>query len=160
MSSQSEQLDSRLYLGAQMRKVHMLWRNAINDAVHELNLTEARWLVMVNLQQIGEGSTQQMLANELGIEMPSLTRTLKQLEAQKLIARHTHEQDGRAQCLSFTPSGHQCLGKLRPIIEEVRSSLFSDIDQTMIDVTAQVMLKMEQNAKQLLQQNRQIQETQ
>ena len=67
-------------MGASMGRVHRLWRSAINQAVGKLGMTEARWAVLMHLDEIGEGSTQQALATQLAIEMPSLTRTLDQLE--------------------------------------------------------------------------------
>ena len=52
-------------MGSALGRVHRLWRNAINQAVGDLGMTEARWAVMMHLDKVGEGCTQQALATEL-----------------------------------------------------------------------------------------------
>lgn len=133
-------------LGGQLGRVHRLWRTAITAAVESLGMTEARWAVMMHLDKLGEGCTQQTLASELGIEMPSLTRTLKQLEAQQLIRREAHATDKRARCLWFTPSGHACLEQLEQHIQRVRSELYLGLDDDALDQFAEMLLTLEANA--------------
>ena len=55
-------------------------RRTVTESVAHLDLTESRWRVMIHMSLLGEGCTQQMVAESLEIEMPSLTRTIKQLE--------------------------------------------------------------------------------
>ena len=42
-------------MGAAMGRIHRLWRSAINRAVGELGMTEARWAVLLHLVKVGEG---------------------------------------------------------------------------------------------------------
>lgn len=133
-------------LGGQVGRVHRLWRTAITSAVRSLDMTESRWTVMVHLEKLGEGCTQQMLASELGIEMPSLTRTLNQLEAQQLIARVPHETDKRARCLWFTEQGRQCLTQLTERIERVCAELYVGFDDEALNAFARTLLQFEDNA--------------
>ena len=51
-------------LGNQIGRVHRLWRSAITAAVQSLDMTEARWTAMLHLKMLGEGATQQALAQE------------------------------------------------------------------------------------------------
>ena len=39
-------------MGAAMGRVHRLWRAAINQAVGDLGITEARWSVMLHLAKV------------------------------------------------------------------------------------------------------------
>lgn len=87
-----------------------------------------------------------MLASELGIEMPSLTRTLNQLEARQLIARVAHETDKRARCLWFTEQGRQCLAQLTERIERVRAELYVGFDDEELNAFARALLQFEDNA--------------
>lgn len=137
-------------MGGCMGRVHRLWRSAINQAVGELGMTEARWAVLTHLDQIGEGSTQQALANELAIEMPSLTRTLNQLEQQRLIERRRSTTDGRVHCLWFTVAGREQVRLLENHIAQVRSEVFKDISAEQLDAFAEVLLSMERNVRSLL----------
>ncbi|MFM9746038.1 MarR family transcriptional regulator, partial [Streptomyces brasiliscabiei] len=74
-----------LSLCGNMGRVHRLCREAVTAAVEPLGLTQSRWTAMIHLNHLPDGATQQQLAHSLGIEMPSLTRTVKQLEQQQLI---------------------------------------------------------------------------
>ncbi|AOM00764.1 MULTISPECIES: MarR family transcriptional regulator [Cobetia] len=134
-------------LGGLLGRVHRLWRTSITTAVEPLGMTEARWTVMVHLEKLGEGCTQQMLASELGIEMPSLTRTLNQLECQQLIRREPHATDRRARCLWFTEAGHECLVQLGERIARVREELYVGFEDESLDQLAGMLQALERNAR-------------
>ncbi len=137
-------------MGAAMGRVHRLWRAAINQAVGELGITEARWSVMLHLAKVGEGCTQQMLADELAIEMPSLTRTLNQLQEQGLIERRRDPGDRRVHALWFTEAGHQRIADMGMHIERVRKQIYAGLSDTQLDAFAEVLLAMEANVRSLL----------
>ena len=133
-----------------MGRVHRLWRSAINQTVGKLGMTEARWAVLMHLDEIGEGSTQQALATQLAIEMPSLTRTLDQLEQQSLIERRRSTTDGRVHCLWFTAAGREQIHLLEDHIAQVRSEIYQGISAEQLDAFAEVLLSMESNVRSLL----------
>lgn len=137
-------------MGAAMGRVHRLWRAAINQAVGDLGITEARWSVMLHLVKVGEGCTQQVLADELAIEMPSLTRTLNQLQEQGLIERRRDPNDRRVHALWFTPAGHQRVADMRVHVEQVRKKIYAGLSDTQLDAFAEVLLAMEANVRALL----------
>lgn len=137
-------------MGAAMGRVHRLWRAAINQAVGDLGITEARWSVMLHLAKVGEGCTQQVLADELAIEMPSLTRTLNQLQEQGLIERRRDPSDRRVHALWFTPAGHQRVADMRVHVEQVRKKIYAGLSDAQLDAFAEVLLGMEANVRALL----------
>ncbi len=137
-------------MGAALGRVHRLWRGAINQAVGELGMTEARWAVMMHLDKVGEGCTQQALATELAIEMPSLTRTLNQLEAQQLIERRRDTADRRVHCLWFTAQGREQVRLLEVHIAQVREDIYRGLSHQQLDAFAEVLLTMEHNVRALL----------
>ncbi|MDG5500195.1 MarR family transcriptional regulator [Marinobacter sp. BGYM27] len=138
-------------LGAALGRVHRLWRDAITAAVAPLGMTESRWAVMVHLAKIGEGATQQALAKALCIEMPSLTRTLNQLEQQALIERRRDPEDGRAHRLWFTPEGKQVVVQLEDRIHGVRFDIYDGLSDIQLDAFAEVLIHMEANLREHLQ---------
>ncbi len=137
-------------MGAALGRVHRLWRGAINHAVGELGMTEARWAVMMHLDKVGEGCTQQALATELAIEMPSLTRTLNQLEAQQLIERRRDTADRRVHCLWFTTQGREQVRLLAVHIAKVREDIYQGLSDQQLDAFAEMLLTMESNVRSLL----------
>ena len=137
-------------LGNQIGRVHRLWRSAITAAVQSLDMTEARWTAMLHLQLLGEGATQQALAQELGIEMPSLSRTLSQLVEQDMLQRQPHPSDKRAQCLYFTATGQQMLSQLIDRTMQIREALYQDLTPAAVQQLMQSLDIMERNARTLL----------
>lgn len=137
-------------LGNQIGRVHRLWRSAITASMQSLDMTEARWTAMLHLKMLGEGATQQALAQELGIEMPSLSRTLSQLVEQGMLQRRPHPTDKRAQCLYFTASGQQMLSQLIDRTMQIREALYQDLTPAAVQQLMQSLDIMERNARTLL----------
>jgi len=137
-------------LGNQIGRVHRLWRSAITASVQSLDMTETRWTAMLHLKMLGEGATQQALAQELGIEMPSLSRTLSQLVEQGMLQRQPHPSDKRAQCLYFTATGQQLLAQLVERTMQIRQALYQDLTAAAVQQLMQSLDIMERNARTLL----------
>ncbi|EMP54363.1 MarR family transcriptional regulator [Marinobacter santoriniensis NKSG1] len=114
-------------LGLQLAHAHRLWRAVISQTVAPLGLTPPRWTLLVVLRHLGEGATQKQLAEALSIELPSLTRTLCQLEDQGLIERQVREDDRRVREVRFTGEGRRVLSALDARANEARAQLLDGI---------------------------------
>ncbi len=141
-------------LGATLGRVHRLWRTAVNNSVRKAGINESRWLVMITLEKIGEGCTQQALANELCIEMPSLTRTLNQLEDQQLVERRRDPSDRRVHRLWLTEKGTVMNNKITEEIRHVREAVLVNIDEARLNEFASMLVTMEDNARALLKESK------
>ncbi|KAA1176135.1 MarR family transcriptional regulator [Marinobacter salinexigens] len=137
-------------IGGALGRIHRLWRQAITSAVSPLELTESRWAVMVHLDHLGDGCSQTALATALAIEMPSLTRTLNQLEDQNLIERRISPNDRRAHTLWFTENGRLVMNDLEERIQAVRTAIYGNVDDEQLDQLAAVVCAMESNLHQYL----------
>ncbi|MEH6709643.1 MAG: MarR family transcriptional regulator [Paraglaciecola polaris] len=137
-------------LGWLLGRVFRLWRSAISQSVKPLGMTEARWAVMMNLKTLGEGTSQHTLASELGIEMPSLNRTVNQLVELNLVKRREHPSDRRCKCLWFTQAGNTQLQALDAYVGSVRGELTQGITDEELDGMFNVLKKIESNASALL----------
>lgn len=136
--------------GLQVGHLHRLWRASITRVVQPLEMTESRWTAMVHLDKLGEGCSPRALANELAIEMPSLTRTLNQLEEHGLLERREHPTDKSSQCLWFTPKGRERLTELEHYIRGVREAFYQDVNEDELELVSKILTRMENNAKQWL----------
>lgn len=132
-------------LGGALGRVHRLWRQAISHAVSPLELTESRWAVMVHLDHLGEGCSQHALAHQLAIEMPSLTRTLNQLEQQALVERRPAPNDRRAHTLWFTEQGRRVMADLEQHINAVRTAIYGNLSGEQLNQLADIVCTMESN---------------
>ena len=94
-----------LSLAEQLGRLHRLWRTVADLELAPLGLTHPRWTALWKLSRLGGHLSQKTLAEALEIELPSLMRTLGQLEEQGLIERHCCSQDKRARIVTLTPAG-------------------------------------------------------
>ncbi|WP_372761802.1 MarR family transcriptional regulator [Pseudoalteromonas sp.] len=139
-----------LTLCGSMGRVHRLCREVVTIAVEPLGLTQSRWVALVHINMLNEGVTQQALAHSLGIEMPSLTRTLKQLEALMLITRQVDIHDKRSKKIYFTAQGRHILNDVNTLITDIKNQLYAGLNDEQLDVMAHGLVKMEANAKQYI----------
>lgn len=133
-------------LGLRLGHVHRLWRMAIDRTVAPLGLSQPRWTALVVLRHLGEGTTQKRLAEALGIELPSLTRTLVQLERQGLVARRVPAGDRRVREVVFTAEGRRVLEALDARAAEARTRLLEGVADDEREALHRALRRIEHNA--------------
>ena len=114
-------------LGWLMNRAGHTWRMVVDRYMAELGLTQTRWVALLVLDKVGEGCTQTVLASNVGVEQPSLVRTLGQLEEAGLIERRTNPADGRCRTVWFTDAGRELLGKMEVVARGGRNLLLKDV---------------------------------
>ncbi|MCF2860766.1 MULTISPECIES: MarR family transcriptional regulator [Pseudoalteromonas] len=139
-----------LSLCGKLGRVHRICRQAVSVAVEPLGFTQPGWTAMMHMYHLGEGCTQHQLATSLDIEMPSLTRTLKQLEHAQVIERRVDEHDKRCRRLYFTAQGEQQLSALKARISEVKTHLYRGLSDEQLNMMALGLVALEDNANQFM----------
>ncbi len=142
-----------LHLIALFARTSRTCRKTVSKSVAHLDLTESRWRVMIHMALLGEGCTQQILAESLEIEMPSLTRTIKQLETAGLIKRIVDDKDKRSRLLYFTPMGKGRMNDIESTLAALRDEVYAGISDEELNTMALCINKIEQNAVRLLEAN-------
>ncbi|MDP6374558.1 MAG: homoprotocatechuate degradation operon regulator HpaR [Pseudomonadales bacterium] len=85
-------------------------------SLHEAGLTEQQWRVLQTLHMRGE-STAAGLASECFILAPSITRILRRLSQDGLIAVRRSEHDGRQLRVVLADPGYEVIERMAPINE-------------------------------------------
>ena len=83
-------------IGFRIARLPHLWRSILDRRLAPLGLTQTRWVTLYHLWRMGEGHPQCDLARAIGVEAPSLVRTLGQLEEQGLVERRACDNDRRS----------------------------------------------------------------
>ena len=83
-------------LGSDLARLVRVWRALIDHRLKPLELTQTHWVTLHNINRLPPEQSQIQLAKAIGIEQPSLVRTLDQLEEKGLITRHTCANDNRS----------------------------------------------------------------
>lgn len=98
------------------------WERIQRTANVEIDRPSAQLLVA--LDNDSQDCRLHVLAAKLGIEAPSVTRTVQRLEQDKLVARLPDPTDGRASYLRLTRRGERTLSRIRRAKRQHMASLF------------------------------------
>lgn len=133
----------RLIFGQLVTRVSRNWRRAIDQALAENGLSQATALPLLVLSRLGDDLRQGTIADELGLEGPSLVRIVEMLVAEGLVTRREDPADRRAKLLRLTPHGKAQVEKIEATIDTLRARLFSNLTDAEITAMVHGLAKME-----------------
>ncbi len=133
----------RLIFGQLVTRVARYWRRAIDQALAENGLSQATALPLLVLSRLGDDLRQGTVADELGLEGPSLVRIVEMLVAEGLVTRREDPNDRRAKLLRLTPQGRAQVERIEATIAELRARLFSGLTDAEVSAMVQGLSKME-----------------
>lgn len=141
----SEQLMEHA-LAEKLGRASRLWRSVADRYLHPLGLTHPRWTALWKLARLDGEVTQKRLADALEIELPSLMRTLGQLEEQGYIIRYSSEHDKRARIVCMTDQGAELLDEIAQRILTIRKALLKNVDEHQLKEFETVLAQIASNA--------------
>ncbi|MBB1316097.1 transcriptional regulator SlyA [Shewanella sp. SR43-4] len=145
MSTELERL-KELHLAEQLGRLHRLWRTVADVELIPLGLTHPRWTALWKLLRLGDNVSQKVLADALEIELPSLMRTLGQLEEHGYVKRRCCDTDKRARIVSLTPQGTDILKQIEARIMQIRAELLNGISHQELNEFERVISLISANA--------------
>jgi MarR family transcriptional regulator for hemolysin len=115
---------SRGLTGALVRATRR-YRLASDLRLRALGLSDATALPVMMLHRLGDGVRQGVLAEEMGVEGPSLVRLIDQLQGLGFVERVEDPSDRRARLLNLTPAGRHHAGQAEAALDDLRADLFA-----------------------------------
>lgn len=97
------------------------WRTALNQRLKPLGLSQSRWRALRFLSRVPEGLTQVDLARMLGIEAPTVTRLVIQLEQDGLVRRRAMAGDARSKTVHLTPKAKKLIVRIDATVRQLRA---------------------------------------
>lgn len=107
-------------------RVSRQWRKRLDERLKQTGLTQARWVVLLQLSQTGPVS-QKDLAGIVGVEGPTLVRVLDKLEQQGLVERKACGDDRRVKHIYLTDTARPVLARITEIAAVLRKELLEDV---------------------------------
>lgn len=126
-------------------RVPRLWRAVIDKRLAPLGMTHTRWVTLYHLWRYGDGQAQCDLARTIGVEAPSLVRTLDQLSQQELIERRPSEEDRRTKLVYLTTRATPLLEEIEKAVNDARSDMLKDISEEDLQHFERVLTMIESN---------------
>lgn len=132
-------------LGSDLARLVKIWRALIDHRLKSLKLTQTHWITLHNIHQLPPEQSQIQLAKAIGIEQPSLVRTLDQLENKGLVIRHVCINDRRAKRITLTNIAQPIINQVNHVINITKQEIFKGINQEDIKYVNKIILKLEKN---------------
>lgn len=111
--------------GLAIGNVSRAWRAKLDLRLRPLGLSQSKWLAMLYVSRAPDGLNQTELAGMLGIEAPTLTRLVKQLEEAGWVKRTALVSDARCKVVRLTPKAKTVISRIDAEIRRLRAeSLF------------------------------------
>ena len=103
------------------------WRSLIDEHLRDRGHSASRMEAMASIAYSAVGTTQIQVAKRIGIEGPTLTRTLDMLEADGLVERLADPKDRRNKHMRLTQAGYEALADMFQVTQRLRKHLLSGI---------------------------------
>jgi len=133
--------------GLHLFRASHLWRRAANKVLADSGFSTSAITPLMLLAELGDGLRQRELAEEMGVEGPSLVRVLDGLESAGLLERREDPCDRRAKTLHMTDAGRHLLVQVNEALNDVRQRLMADAAEADVETCYRVLSIIEANAK-------------
>ena len=132
-------------LGTDLARLVRIWRALIDQRLKPLELTQTHWVTLHNIHQLPPDQSQIQLAKAIGIEQPSLVRTLDQLEDKGLIIRNTCANDRRAKRIKLTKEAEPIIREVEHVIDATRDDILAGISPQELKLLFTLVARLEKN---------------
>lgn len=136
----------REQIGLLISDVARSWRTRLNERLRPLGLSQARWMVLLQLHKRGDGVMQKALAEWIGIEGPTLVRLLDRMTEDGWIERRESSTDRRAKSVHLTEQSSAIIRQINQVAAQLRQELLTDIDPADLQICMQVLQQIKQQA--------------
>src|SRR6266481_3854928 len=136
-------------IGRLIARLARIWRRESDQALSDHGLSYATAIPLLVLSRQGENVRQGVLADELGIEGPSLVRLIDLLQAEGLVERREDPTDRRAKMLHLTALGETKADEINRVLRRVRAYLLKGVSGEDLAVTFEALQRIEQRASRL-----------
>ena len=139
----------RAEIGLSISRIARQWRREADEALAAHGLSQATAIPLMVLSRRGKCVRQGVLAEEVGIEGPSLVRLVDLLQAEGLVQRREDPTDRRAKMLHLTALGETRADEVNRVLHRVRAYLLKDIPAEDLAITFETLRGIEQRANML-----------
>lgn len=130
---------NELQLTSSLIQVARIYRKKVSRALSAYGISDAQAFPVLHIARFGGGMRQNILAEELGMEGPSLVRLLDQLCAHGLVERRDDSVDRRAKTLHLTVAGEQLAVAVEAALERIRKRLLASISDADMKAALRVL---------------------
>lgn len=118
------------------------YRRHVDRALASTGQSHATALAVMLLGRLGDGVRQGALAEELGVEAPSVVPLIDAMAREGLVERRVDPTDKRARTLHLSDAGRDLAARAEIVSAEVRAQLFAGIPDADVATAVAVMRRL------------------
>lgn len=99
-------------LGLTIYEISREWRYLLDQRLKPLGLSNSRWMALKTVEFLGGAVSQKEIAENMGVEGPTLVRALDQLEKDGWVRRRVSELDRRVKLVELLPKADRLLEQI------------------------------------------------
>jgi len=115
----------------------------IREMLQQSGISEQQWRILRVLDE-ADGMEQTAIAHAACLQLPSLTRILKSMEADGLVARKTDEADRRRTVVTITAEGRSLIARHRARNAEIFVTIEAEFGREKLDLLLDLLDELQQ----------------
>lgn len=118
-------------------KITALWQRKLAEVLDEFGITQTQYAMLASLKWFDEKSeptTQAHLVEHAKIDKMTVSKAIRNLEADGLVLREQSSIDSRATNVRFTPKGKKIIQKAIVAIEIADDDFFSGLSDKQLEI--------------------------
>lgn len=120
-------------------RLSRIYRKKVSRALTAFGISDSQSIPVLHIARHGDGMRQNRLAEELGMEGPSLVRMLHQLCTSGLVERRDDSSDKRAKNLHLTESGQALATEVEKALNQIRRRLLKSVTDEDLSAALRVL---------------------
>lgn len=136
-------------IGILLAETARIWRTKLDQRLHPLGLSQAKWVLLAHLAHGGEGMVQRDLAERMGVEGPTLVRLLDRMTRDGWIIRRDSLADRRSKTIHLTEKAGMIIKEISIIAAKLRGEILIGIPADKLECCADVIQKIKTRAEAL-----------
>ncbi|MDQ6861583.1 MAG: MarR family transcriptional regulator [Verrucomicrobiota bacterium] len=123
------------------------WRTKLDQRLRPLGLSQGKWRTLMHLSRGGDRVTQKEIAENMGIEEPTLAGLLNRLEADGWVKREESPNDRRCKIVHLQRQSQPVLDEIFSAAHQLRDELLKDIPRRDLETCMRVLLRIRGEAE-------------
>jgi MarR family transcriptional regulator for hemolysin len=126
------------------------WRIALDARLKDLGVGQSGWMTIAIVAKSDTELSQRALADQLGVEGPSVVAMLDRLEQAGLVLRTPSPSDRRVKLVLLTDAGRDLYARVRIEADAFRASVLDDLDPAALAAAATLLETLRERIEGLL----------
>jgi MarR family transcriptional regulator, transcriptional regulator for hemolysin len=131
--------DKKLRLTRRILFLSRRWLNLIDGALRVTGASHARWVTLLWVGMMAGRAKIGELADQIGVELPTLVRLLNRLEREGLVERRALNGSNRAKTVMLTAKGRRESAAMNEVVTSVRAEFLRDVKEEQLTTALELL---------------------